>query len=316
MKKLLFLLLIVTLASYLLVGCNPVIPPAEGEGEGEVEGVTVAIADSVKIGNYTYVGAGSHDITVTFPAPVAGLVSASISPCSGDYEKAFIANGSSVVLFPDATKKIWTGSGHFYTEGTDDGSLCCASWVEVSAGLLGIVIAVPVIVDGCPPYAETKVSVADCTSAGCALNFASTSEDVYGENELCCGDDCSGLASWTINLYEDNPFENYCNPTYNPTYFFEDPIASDSGACPIDFTTECLEAGTYYAVVSLVDNVGLEQNYYAKIEISGGETDTDCSILMMEGFEAAAPVCVTWTEAGDTIGTCEAICMDQSYKEN
>ncbi|MBE3035709.1 MAG: DUF4382 domain-containing protein [Candidatus Atribacteria bacterium] len=32
MKKLLFLLLIVTLASYLLVGCNPVTPPAEGEG--------------------------------------------------------------------------------------------------------------------------------------------------------------------------------------------------------------------------------------------------------------------------------------------
>jgi len=32
MKKLLFLLLIVTLASYLLVGCNPITPPAEGEG--------------------------------------------------------------------------------------------------------------------------------------------------------------------------------------------------------------------------------------------------------------------------------------------
>ena len=32
MKKLLFLLLIVTLASYLLVGCNPITPPVEGEG--------------------------------------------------------------------------------------------------------------------------------------------------------------------------------------------------------------------------------------------------------------------------------------------
>ena len=32
MKKLLFLLLIVTLASYLLIGCNPVTPPTEGEG--------------------------------------------------------------------------------------------------------------------------------------------------------------------------------------------------------------------------------------------------------------------------------------------
>jgi len=32
MKKLLFLLLIVTLASYLLVGCNPITLPVEGEG--------------------------------------------------------------------------------------------------------------------------------------------------------------------------------------------------------------------------------------------------------------------------------------------
>jgi hypothetical protein len=32
MKKLLFLLLIVILASWLLVGCNPITPPVEGEG--------------------------------------------------------------------------------------------------------------------------------------------------------------------------------------------------------------------------------------------------------------------------------------------
>jgi hypothetical protein len=301
MKKLLFVLLIVALASYLFVGCTPV-TPSEGEGEGEDETeVTVVIDDVVKVGNYTYVVAGSHDITVTFPAPVVELLSANISPCSGDYTKAFTIDAP-VLLSPDATRKIWTGSGTFTPTGAE---LCCASYVEVSAGLLGIVVAFPVIVDGCPPYAEIKVSVADCTYAGCALNFASTSEYPWAGSELCCGDDCSGSASWTINLYEGNPFEASCDPTD-----FEEPIASDSGVCPIDFTTECLDAGTYYAVISLVDNVGLEQNYYAKIEISGGETDTDCSIVVMEGFEAAAPVCVTWTEAGDTIGTCEAICMD------
>src|SRR5665648_1271945 len=101
MKKLLLVLLVVVLASFLFVGCTTTVP-AEGEGEGEVEvvGVTVAIVDSVKVGDYTYVSAGSHDITVTFPAPVEGVVKANITACTGDYSKAITVN-SSVVLFPD-----------------------------------------------------------------------------------------------------------------------------------------------------------------------------------------------------------------------
>ena len=304
MKKLLFVLLIVALASYLFVGCIPVTPTeGEGEVEGEVEGVTVAIADSAKVGDYTYVSAGPHDITVTFPAPVAGLVSASISPCSGDYTKAFIADGTSVVLFPDATRKIWTGSGTF----TASASGCCASYVEVNSGECSdvVCIAFPVIVDGGRPYALIEVDVANCECDGCAINFSSTSTDPdCAESELCCGDDCSGLASWAINLYNGYPFDVCCDPTV-----CEEPIASGSGVCPIDFTTVCLTAGTYYAVVNLVDNVGLEQNYYAKIVVSGGTANTsDCSIVVTEGFEAVAPDCVTWaTNPTATIGACTSV---------
>src|SRR5665648_675634 len=301
MKKLLLVLLVVALAAFLLVGCNPVTPPVEGEGEGEVEGVTVAIADSAKVGDYTYVSAGSHDITVTFPTPVAGLVSASISPCSGDYTKAFIAGGSSVVLFPDATRKIWTGSGTFTASASD----CCASYVEVVSGECTdtVCIAFPVIVDGEPPYALIEVDVANCECDGCAINFSSTSTDPdCAESELCCGDDCSGLASWSINLYDAYPFDVCCDPTV-----CEEPIGTGSGIdCPIDFTTVCLTAGTYWAVISLVDNVGLEQNYYAKIVVSGGTANTsDCSIVVTEGFEAPAPYCITWaTNPTATIGAC------------
>src|SRR5665648_727794 len=302
MKKLLFVLLIVALASFLFVGCTPTVPAeGEGEGEGEVEGVTVAIADSAKVGDYTYVSAGSHDITVTFPTPVAGLVSASISPCSGDYTKAFIAGGSSVVLFLDATRKIWTGSGTFTASASD----CCASYVEVVSGECTdtVCIAFPVIVDGEPPYALIEVDVANCECDGCAINFSSTSTDPdCAESELCCGDDCSGLASWSINLYDAYPFDVCCDPTV-----CEEPIGTGSGIdCPIDFTTVCLTAGTYWAVISLVDNVGLEQNYYAKIVVSGGTANTsDCSIVVTEGFEAPAPYCITWaTNPTATIGAC------------
>ena len=288
MKKLLFVLLIVALASYLFVGCLPVTPDdgGEGEGEGEVEGVTVAIADSVKVGNYTYVSAGSHDITVTFPAPVAGLVSASISPCTGDYTKAFIAGGSSVVLFPDATKKIWTGSGTFKTEPAGDKSLCCASYVEVVSGECAdvVCIAIPIIVDGDDPYSKVKVSSKDCECDGCAVTFESfATTEVDCADVLGCGDDCSGLASWSFDLYASDPFDECCLvPCIEPVY-------TCSGVdCPILCTTSCIGltdlqvqaaedayiAGSrvpavvnptvkYYVVETLADAVGNTQRYYA-----------------------------------------------------
>ena len=266
MKKLLFVLLIVALASYLFVGCIPVTPTeGEGEVEGEVEGVTVAIADSAKVGDYTYVSAGPHDITVTFPAPVAGLVSASISPCSGDYTKAFIADGTSVVLFPDATRKIWTGSGTFTATGENK---CCASYVEVVSGECSdvVCIAFPVIVDGEAPEATVEVCLADCTCAGCEIVFSShISTALCAPDEVICGDDCSGLASWAIDIFDRYPFDECCE---TPCY---EPIESGSGVCPIDFTTTCLTdlipgvLDTVYAVVTLVDNVGNDRRFGATI---------------------------------------------------
>lgn len=280
MKKLLFVLLIVALASYLFVGCIPV-TPSEGEGEGEVEGVTVAIADSAKVGDYTYVSAGSHDITVTFPAPVAGLVSASISPCSGDYTKAFIADGTSVVLFPDATRKIWTGSGTFTASASD----CCASYVEVNSGECSdvVCIAFPVIVDGEAPEATVEICLVDCECAGCEIVFSShTNEEECLPDEVICGDDCSGLASWAIDIYDRYPFDECCEvPCYEP-------IESDSGVCPIDFTTTCLadlvadDSDTFYAVVTLVDNVGNDRRFGATITFN----PDSCNILTVTPWPA------------------------------
>jgi len=305
MKKLLFVLLIVALASYLFVGCMPV-TPSEGEGEGEGESeVIVAIDGAVVIAGKTYVARGTHTVTVTFPAPVAGWVEGEISYCNGYYGSSTEKNVpyNPIIFFPDADKKVWTGSGTF----ADSYSACCASYVETYSGecVDEACIWFPVIVDSCPPYAEIEISAANCTCAGCAITFANTSTDPdCAEGELCCGDDCSGLASWAINLYEGDPFDSCCDPSV-----CEEPIASDSGVCPIDFTTECLEAGTYYAVISLVDKVGLERNYYAMIEVSGGETTEDtCSIVVTEGFEIEPPDCIDWSETGDTIGFCVPIC--------
>ena len=299
MKKLLLVLLVVALASFLFVGCLPT-TPAEGEGEGEGEGeceVTVVVGDSVVVDGKTYVSGGSHDITVTFCAPVVGGVSANVTSCTGDYR-----NGD-VVLFPNADRTIWTGSGDFGW-----GSGCCASYVEVWSGecIDEVCIWFPVIVDSCDPFAEIEIDVEDCDCAGCMITFeSSSSSEVCADDTVCCDDTCSGLASWSVVLYDGEPFDECCDPSV-----CEEPIGSCSGtACPISCETACLTAGTYYAVVTLVDEVGNETVYYAMIELSGDGLTSDCSILVYEGTAAAAPVCVTWDDVTtDTIGECTETC--------
>ena len=273
MKKLLLVLLVVTLASFLFAGCD-IITPAEGEGEGEVEvGVTVDIADSVVVDGKTYVSGGAHTITVTFPAPVVGGVGAYITDCNGDYSKemmkAELDCGSAVVLFPNADRTIWTGSGEFGPCG--DG--CCASYVEITSGECDADVCIwfPVIVDSEDPYATVEICMDKCTCAGCELSFTSTTSEVTCDDDTVnCGDTCSGLVSWSINIYDDYPFSDCCLVPC------EVPIASDSGVCPIDFTTACLgtpTSETLYVVVNLVDEVGNETKMGATITFNPDTCD-------------------------------------------
>ena len=322
MRKLLLILLVVALASFLFVGCLPT-TPAEGEGEGEGEGeceVTVEIDGAVVVDGKTYVSGGNHTITVTFCAPVVGGVSAYITWCSGYYgqdgmDKGKLNGDGGVVLFPNADRTVWTGSGYFgcmiingngkdIAQKIDFCSPCCASYVEIYAGECEAEACIwfPVIVDSCPPFAEIEISADACECEGCEITFESIAESFDCEDEEeCCGDECSGLASWSVVLYDAYPFDECCDPSV-----CEEPIGSCSGtACPIECTTECLTEGTYYAVITLVDNVGLEEVYYAEIVLGA-----DCDIDVTEGWKIGPPDCVSWDgETTDTIGNCYSICM-------
>ena len=311
MKKLLLVLLVVALASFLLTGCFGVPDGTEGEGEGDgaATEVTVVIADSVVLDGKTYVKAGTHDLTITFPAPVEGTVAAVIGLCSGDYSKDMIDDllmlmGINVVLFPNADKTVWTGSADF-ERGEDP---CCASYVMVTSGECEdeLCIKFPVIVDGDNPYAVIEISSDECTCEGCELTFESgVEESICSDDVECCGDDCSGLASWAISVYEDDPFDVCCDTPCEPE------IAGCSGsACPIECTTVCLDPGMYYVVVNLVDNVGNETEYYATVDI-----DTACGITVTEywaddeGVPGNDCLCTDWiygpTDTDDFIGLCE-----------
>jgi hypothetical protein len=269
MKKLFLVLLIVVLAAFLLVGCLPV-TPGEGEGEGESE-VTVVIDGAVVIDGKTYVSAGPHDITITFPSPVACWVDAWLSSCTGDYSKSKPDGGGGVVLFPDADKKVWTGSATF----TGGDSHCCATYIEIAAGECTEEACVwfPVIVDSELPYATIEICIDECTCAGCELTFTSTfTSGTCSPDELNCGDDCSGLASWSILLYEDYPFDDCCEIPCT------EPLATYSGTgCPIEVTTDCLgdsPLDTLYVVAYLVDKVGNEAQMGTYVRFNPDDCDS------------------------------------------
>jgi hypothetical protein len=144
MKKLLLVLMVVAMASFLFVGClgDGIIDDGDDDGDGVV-GVTVEIEDSVVIDGKTYVSAGSHDITVTFPEPVTGSVTAYVGLCGGDYSKSLLddiiaAGGISVVMFPNEDGTIWSGSADFLGIGPmlllDEDFGCCASYVFITSG--------------------------------------------------------------------------------------------------------------------------------------------------------------------------------------
>jgi hypothetical protein len=314
-KKLFLLLLIVALAAFVFTGCTPPTPSeGEGEGEGEIEGVVVDIDGAVELNGRTYVADGNHTITVTFPAPVAN-VNVYISDCTGDYSKQpnYYYNGTPVALWPNEDRTVWTGSGSFVCDPCSSQlcitrSECCASYVQVVAGECegNVCLSVPVVVDCGKPYAEIEVGVKDCCCETCALVFKSTGteEDPCGScaDIECCGDDCSGLASWQIDLYTVK------NATWeHPEIFFDDCCGITPCAelvdtctgieCPIKCETKCLDEGIYFAVITLEDNVGKKQTYYAQIDLEYDTSDEKCKVVEYQGLccavDGSGDACVT-----------------------
>jgi len=296
------------MASFLLVGCEPVnsvTPPVNDV----VTEATVDIDGAVVLDGKTYVSAGAHDITVTFPAPVTN-VTVFIGLCGGDYSKGLLediiaAGGLSVVMWSNADGTIWTGSGDFYGVGLFAYG-CCASYVFVTSGDCEdeVCIQFPVIVDSDDPFALIKVTSDDCTCDDCSLTFKSITEpDPCLPDVECCGDDCSGLYNWSITIYDEDPFGICCDvPCATP-------VDSSSGPCPIDWTTKCLKPGYYWVVITLVDHVGNVEEYYAKINIGAWP---DCILSIYEFYADLCGLndcdCTDWVALVDTdeyIGYCE-----------
>jgi len=275
MKKLLLVLLVVALASFLLVGClgegTVVDEDDDGDdGGGVVESAcpTVAVTTQVEVEGKTYIKGGTQTITVKFAVPtepVSVYIGLGLRTILEELLKV------EVVMYPNADKTIYTGEFEF---GEAIGG-CSEAYIYVDTCETCASCKYPYTVDTESPYVTLEVTVSgdleDCPCGGCAITISSvTEESACDPDVVCCGDDCSGLASWSFRLFDEYPWNVCCDTGC------EDPIFDDSGTdCPIEFTTDCLAPGVYYAVLNLVDEVGNETNAAGAFEV----VDTDDCIL-------------------------------------
>lgn len=340
-KKLFLLLLIVALAAFVFTGCTP---PAEGEGEGEgeIEGVLVEFGHEYRDGDKIYVAGGNNTVTVTFPAPVTGMVQIDLSNCTGDYSKG------ATYLFPNADRTVWTGSVRFdccYNVAggvcvadtcVAAGNDCCASTVTIISGACeaDTCIAFPVIVDCDKPFAKIEVEVEECCCDECKITFnSSVAEESDDEcavcpgtpGEVCCGDTCSGLASWKIDVYQMkktvyskdlDDFDGTSEGGYDKNTFAECceivncarlVVSCEGIECPIECEVPCQDEDDYdkyyyFAVVSLKDNVGNSQKYYAAIDI---DPEAGCEDSKIYEGTCHSGDGMTWDgTCGGLIGNC------------
>ncbi|HDK27840.1 MAG TPA: hypothetical protein ENG48_12235, partial [Candidatus Atribacteria bacterium] len=262
MKKLLLVLMVVAMASFLLVGCMPTTPPAEGEGEGEGEPEPTPITATIAVATEwleaatgkTYVQGGSREITVTFSEAV---------------ENPVVKVGTVEVPVFTLDNIVFKGTGKFVGP-------CDAVLITVGGVCEDLCAAKSVVVDSGKPYAELKATVAECEcDTGYALTVTSDWSDTTdcGSVPGCCGDDCSGLASWNVKIYDEMPWEDCCvgDPCVDPIK------VADGTACPVTITTECIDevythegwvdffSNHYWVIATLTDKVGNTISYYGEV---------------------------------------------------
>ena len=297
-KKLLVLLLIAVLTAFTFVSCVPT-PPNEGEGEGEGElELGIVVEGAYENDGKTYVKAGkSYNVVVTFPTKTENVMA--YYNCVGDLAKGPFGSEPDGVglLTPNADGTVWSGSMSF-TKTDDNGSCgvtdCLVGYVWVKWGLCeDCYYGMPIVVDGDLPYGAFKVTTKCCDCEGCKLTFESIEEEFSCSEVACCGDDCSGLAGWSIDIYKKAPFDECCSMDCAKPIC---PTISGTG-CPVEKTSldcclEPAEAGTnYWVVATPEDNVGNRSMFGLTFTLTDtcAETEGGCAITDFDVYCVDCP---------------------------
>ena len=307
MKKLLLVLMVVAMASFLFVGCLPgVVVDEDDEDVVVVDEIcpTVAVTSQVAVAGKNYIKAGSQTITVTFAVPTEP-VSVFVGELLKTNPVGVPSGATEVVMYPNTDKTVYTGKTTFVGN-------CDVDYIYVLTCDTCAPCKYPYTVDGVGPASEIKITSKACICVGCDLTFKTpTLSAVCGVTGVCCGDACSGFASYTIDLYASDPFDLCCDiPCITPKY-----SCTPGVACPVDCTLSCVTGTTtdtpkkYWMVATLLDKVGNKTRYYATIAL-----DSACGVTVTEYPQNKIPtggtvaVCTDWTNdgvVGATIGACK-----------
>jgi len=304
MKKLLLVLMVVALASFLFVGCVPTVVD-DGDDvvdDGTVVAMcpTVSVATEVEISGVKYIKGGSRVITVTFTVPTEP-----VSVYVGNDLKVAPTTSTEVVMYANADKTVYTGTTAFSTTVGDD---CNEAYIYVDTCLDCDFCKFPYTVDNQGPCSSIKIyeyPTTGCSCGGLNLRFVTPSAASECVITSYCGDYCSGLDTYTVDLYSANPFGTCCDiPCISPK-------ATCSGTgCDIDCTLSCFnpndyftisgtDSKTFYGVVTLLDKVANKTRYYAQIDLDSGSNITAIREYAADGL------CTDWTPALTPAGTTE-----------
>jgi len=286
MKKLILVLSLVAMTAFLLVGCTPGVTPVEPPIAGIDCPTSVVVEGQLAVAGKNYVQGGiEKTITVTFAVPTAP-----VSVYVGyNLTKAVPTDAEEVVMY-STDNKVYTGS---YTFDNDSEYDCTADYIYVETCGTCSACKYPYTVDNQAPVIDLTIC-GKLAACGCGLTFTSTG-GTCDPMDTC--DDCVGLASWNIDIYENFPDFEVCGCT--PC---EEPIDSGSGtACPVSWTSGYkfdTTTDTAWAVVTLVDALGNSIKY--GYEISLGDS---CEIL---GIKEMAPVedCLDTAPPADICAPC------------
>ena len=267
MKKLLLVLMVVAMASFLFVGClgTGIIDDGDDDDGNDtvVQAVTITIEDQYPAAAKEFIRADPLDVTVTFT--VAIEEDDLVRFVAKEAGAAVPQTGLEVTLTEVAgsDRKVWEIENYdFNNVGVDPLGLgdladcadiclyvkvvnCCDPEIEAD------VYYEIVKLDDTDPCVDLVLTVTPCTGCeddGAILSWSSVTTDPCDPDFDCCKDGCSGVGDWVVE-FEEDICEVVCD------------YVSGNG-CPVEgaFTKcECLEGpGDFTVEVSLKDNVGHE----------------------------------------------------------
>jgi len=274
MKKLLLVLMVVAMASFLFVGCLPGVVVDNGNGEDEDEGepevqITIAVdKEYTNAAGVTFVG-GVRKVTVTLPTAVeTDYVVYVAKKFLSDTDPDYIAQ---VEAKPNADRTVWTVAVYDFSVGTtaypyaECEAICIVALVKhpccpgeevalrvVTVDKIAPVVPIELVLADFYDCADVCVEPDPCdpVTGGAYFKWSSLDTSDPCETIDACTDACSGVGTWKFVV--------------DPGECDECVVYVGSG-CPVEGTADCgclaYSDGTpaiidYTLKFTIEDNVG------------------------------------------------------------